>query len=128
VVILSVHVAESPAESEAARPLDRKALAAAYDQHALGIFRVLRRLGVPEGAAPDALQDVFLVAWRKHADFEGRSTTRTWLCGIALRVARNYRRERDRRVRERADIELPAGNASPEARYEQTEAAGSTAC
>lgn len=109
----------SPAE---APRLDRRALTEAYDQHATTVFRLLRRLGVAEAAAPDALQDVFVVAWRKHAEFEGRSSARTWLCGIALRVARDYRRERDRRLREHDDIELTAPSPSPEAQAEHAAA------
>jgi RNA polymerase sigma-70 factor (ECF subfamily) len=104
-----------PIAPAAAPRLDRHALAQAYDQHAATVFRLLRRLGVSESAAADALQDVFVVAWRKHQEFEGRSSPRTWLCGIALRVARDYRRERDRRLREHGDVELPADSPSPEA-------------
>jgi len=40
----------------------------------------------------DAGQKVFLVAHRRLAMFDGRSTVKTWLCGIALRVASDYRR------------------------------------
>src|SRR5687768_5215892 len=65
-----------------------------YEEHAGAIFRALRRWGVRDAAAEDALQEVFLIASRKLADFEGRSTHRTWLFGIALRVARGVRRKR----------------------------------
>jgi RNA polymerase sigma-70 factor (ECF subfamily) len=102
--------------------LDRQALTEAYDLHATSVFRLLRRLGVPEATAPDALQDVFVVAWRKHAEFEGRSSARTWLCGIALRVARDHRRERARRLQELGDTELPAPSPSPEAQAEHAAA------
>ena len=71
------------------------------------MFRVLRRLGVTEASAEDALQDVFFVAWRRRSDFEGRAALRTWLYGIALRVARDYRRQRDRRARERMRSSSP---------------------
>ncbi len=119
--VLIAHPASSSAQaSESA--LDREALAEAYDQHAAFVFRLLRRLGVLESAAPDALQDVFLVAWRRHADFEGRSSSRTWLCGIALRVARDYRLERDRSKREAVDVELSAPAPSPELAHEQRQA------
>ncbi|HKU40912.1 MAG TPA: sigma-70 family RNA polymerase sigma factor [Polyangiales bacterium] len=77
---------EAPASAEA---LD--AIARAYDEHAPVIFRVLRRFGVSDAALDDAVQDVFLVACRRYAEFEGRSSTRTWLYGIARRVARDHR-------------------------------------
>jgi RNA polymerase sigma-70 factor (ECF subfamily) len=57
----------------------------------------LRRFGVAERSIDDALQDVFLIAHRKLDGFEGRSTHRAWLFGIALRVAREHRR-RDTRL------------------------------
>ena len=72
----------------------------AYRLHCAYIYRALGRLGVPESRVEDALQDVFIVLHRRRADFEGRSSLKTWLYGIALRVARRYR-ERARRQRER---------------------------
>jgi RNA polymerase sigma-70 factor (ECF subfamily) len=40
----------------------------------------------------DACQIVFLNAYRRLPQFEGRSSVKTWLCGIALKVAADYRR------------------------------------
>jgi RNA polymerase sigma-70 factor (ECF subfamily) len=60
------------------------------------VWRNLRRLGVSEASADDAAQDVFLVAHRRQNDFEGRSSMRTWLFGILVRVAHDYRRSRAR--------------------------------
>jgi RNA polymerase sigma-70 factor (ECF subfamily) len=62
-----------------------------YDAHANFVFRALSRLGVPSAALDDAVQDVFLVVLRRSADFEGRSSARTWIHGITLRVARKHR-------------------------------------
>ena len=56
------------------------------------VWRGLRKLGVPEASIEDAVQDVFLVAHRRLADFEGRSSIKTWLYGIVLRVAKDHRR------------------------------------
>ncbi len=59
------------------------------------VWRSLLRLGVPERSVDDAAHDVFLVVHRRLVDFEGRSSVRTWLFGIAWRVANLYRaRER----------------------------------
>ena len=53
----------------------------------------LRRMGVPEASLDDAVQDVFLVVHRRQQDFEGRSSLKTWLYGIVLRVAHDWRRK-----------------------------------
>jgi RNA polymerase sigma-70 factor (ECF subfamily) len=106
----------------AAPAVDAESLARAYDDHAASMFRVLRRLGVPEASSEDAVQDVFLTAWRKRLEFEGRSTQRTWLYGIALRIARDYRHQRDRRAREVDDAELTHRGPDPEAQTAQAHA------
>ena len=103
-------------------PIDAESLARAYDDHAASMFRVLRRLGVSEVSVEDALQDVFLVAWRRREDFEGRAAHRTWLYGIALRVARDYRRQQDREKREVAEVEVPHHGADPETHAAQAHA------
>jgi RNA polymerase sigma-70 factor (ECF subfamily) len=51
------------------------------------VWKTLRRLGVPVRGLEDATQEVFLIALRKLGEFEGRSSLRTWLFGIALHVA-----------------------------------------
>jgi len=56
------------------------------------VWRALRRLGVAERDVDDACQEVFMVVHRKLAEFEGRSTVRTWVYGIAVRVASDYRK------------------------------------
>jgi RNA polymerase sigma-70 factor (ECF subfamily) len=63
-----------------------------YATHFAFAWRSLRRLGVPLSMLEDAAQDVFLVVHRRWADFEGRSSIKTWLYGIVLRVAKDYRR------------------------------------
>jgi RNA polymerase sigma-70 factor, ECF subfamily len=63
-----------------------------YDREFDFIWRSLRRLGVPHGDLPDAVQEVFLVVHRRLSSFEGRAKVTTWLFKIALRVARDRRR------------------------------------
>ena len=65
-----------------------------YERHLDFVWRALRGLGIPAPLLDDAVQDVFVVVHRRLWTFEGRSKMTTWLFGIALRVARNYRRER----------------------------------
>lgn len=67
-----------------------------YTQHFRGIWRTLRRLGVAAAQLDDAAQDVFVVAYRRLAEFDGRSL-RGWLYAIAVRVASDYRRGAARR-------------------------------
>ncbi|HWB75890.1 MAG TPA: sigma-70 family RNA polymerase sigma factor [Nannocystaceae bacterium] len=77
-------------------------LADIYRMHFAFVTRSVQRFGVPEAHAEDVAQDVFLVAQRRLDAFEGRSTARTWLFGIARRVAKDHRRSRDR-LRRRLD-------------------------
>jgi RNA polymerase sigma-70 factor, ECF subfamily len=65
---------------------------ALYEEHFSFVWRSIRRLGVDPSAVEDAVQDVFFVAHRRLVDFEGRSSIKTWLFGIALRVAGDHRR------------------------------------
>jgi RNA polymerase sigma-70 factor, ECF subfamily len=78
-----------------------------YRDHFQLVWRGLKRLGVTEAALEDAVQDVFLVVYRRWHDFEGRSQLRTWIYGIAVRVAKDYRRaeaRRSRRVQRLAEL------------------------
>jgi len=63
-----------------------------YDQHAAFVWRVLRRLGVRPTDLEDVCQEVFLVVHRKLPEFAHRAALTTWLYGIALRCASDYRR------------------------------------
>lgn len=91
-------------------PVD--SLEAIYDEYFDFVWRSLRRLGVHPGLLDDALQDVFVVVHRRLAEFERRSTLKTWLFGICLRVAADYQKRA--RLRGRADElgpELPDPDA-----------------
>ncbi|HEX2874469.1 MAG TPA: sigma-70 family RNA polymerase sigma factor [Polyangiaceae bacterium] len=63
-----------------------------YDEYFDFVWRSLQRLGVGPSLLDDALQDVFVVVHRRLSDFEGRSTLKTWLFGICMRVASDYAR------------------------------------
>lgn len=58
------------------------------------VWRFMRRVGVPVHRLEDATQDVFIVACRNWLRFEGRSTRKVWVYGIAARVARQHMRHR----------------------------------
>jgi len=81
-------------------------LATLVREHAGRVRRVLARRGVPAAELPDVEQEVFIVAHRKLAAFEGRSSIATWLLGIAANVASQHRRSaRHRRERVGVDAE-----------------------
>ncbi len=68
-----------------------------YDLHVDGVWRLLERLGVAPALVEDAVQDVFVIAHRRLGEFRGDSTLKTWVTGIAVRVAKDYRRSGARR-------------------------------
>jgi RNA polymerase sigma-70 factor (ECF subfamily) len=84
-----------------------------YDEHLAFVWRTLFRLGVAKADLPDAVQEVFLVAYRKLPEFEGRSKLSTWLFGISYRVAS------DRRQRAHARWEIGDGDAVLASRDQQ---------
>ncbi|MGC4094788.1 MAG: sigma-70 family RNA polymerase sigma factor [Polyangiaceae bacterium] len=104
-----------PLEPEPPRgaPLE---LGEVYEVHFDFVWRSLRRLGVPQSQLEDAAHDVFLVAHRRLAEFEGRSSLKTWLFAIALRVAQNLRRSLSKGGGELLDEQVPtdAGDAPDE--------------
>jgi RNA polymerase sigma-70 factor, ECF subfamily len=68
-----------------------------YRAHFAFVWRSAKRLGVGDAALDDVVQEVFVIVHRRLADFEGRSSLKTWLFGITLRVARDHRRAVKRR-------------------------------
>jgi RNA polymerase sigma-70 factor (ECF subfamily) len=79
-----------PRDVPADRADQAPALEAIYDEFFDFVWRSLRRLGVRAELLDDALQDVFLVVHRRLPEFERRSSVKTWLFGICLRVASDY--------------------------------------
>jgi RNA polymerase sigma-70 factor (ECF subfamily) len=71
-----------------------------FEQHGAFVCRSLSLLGVSEADLDDAIQDVFLVVYRRMLDYEERGRARAWLYSICTRVARSTRRKRSRRVDE----------------------------
>lgn len=86
-----------------AQPLEFEAVVA---EHGPYLWRVLRRLGVRASDIEDVWQETFIVVHRKLGGFERRSSVRTWLSAIAVRVASDYRNRAHRR-REQATEEVP---------------------
>lgn len=63
-----------------------------YREHFRFVWRTVRRLGIEGAQVDDVVQEVFVVVHRRLGDFEGRSTTKTWLYGIVRRVVADHRR------------------------------------
>jgi RNA polymerase sigma factor (sigma-70 family) len=91
------------------------------DRHQQAVRTFLRRLLRDEGEAEDVAQDTFLAVWRNAGAYRGKSSVRSWLCGIAFRKAQSLRRSWfRRRVRDDAwqevrDLETGAGLSHEEA-------------
>jgi RNA polymerase sigma-70 factor (ECF subfamily) len=90
-------------------PAGVPSLAEIFREHAPFVWRGLRRLGIPESDVEDVCQEVFVVVHRKLGDFEGRSSLRTWIYGIAARTASDYRRSG--RVRREVVTDAPPETA-----------------
>jgi RNA polymerase sigma-70 factor (ECF subfamily) len=101
---------------------DGPSLRRIFDEHAGYVWRSLRHLGVAEADIEDVCQEVFITVHRKLGEFEGRSTLRTWLYGICLRVASDYRRRayvrRERAVAEPRDDSASSSTNQPDLRAE----------
>src|SRR4051812_897557 len=104
------------------KPRSAPTLRAVFDEHAGYLWRTFRHLGIPEADVEDLCQEVFVVVHRKLPEFEGRSSLKTWLYGIALRVASDHRRRahvRHERPQAEAAEHLEASRAlGPDARNE----------
>src|SRR3954468_16715186 len=77
-----------------AEPLSFEAV---YETHFDFVWRSLRRRGLTEPRIDDAVQDVFLVIHRKLSDFQQRSSLKTWIFGIVVRVAHDHHRSKRRK-------------------------------
>lgn len=89
------------------------------DAHLHFIWRVLRRLGLSAADADDATQQVFIVAAEKGGGVDQKAE-RAFLYAIAVRIAANARRQRQRRREVSAELveAEPLSREDPERRLE----------
>lgn len=118
---LSGVVVDRASEAEASAPC--VALSEVYRVHVDFVWRVVRRLGVPDGAVDDVVHDVFLVVQRRLEDYDARYSMRSWLVGIARRVAKDYFRGRERTNARLRLVPQPVIAPTPEEVAERTQAA-----
>lgn len=105
--------------SDLKRPVevpDAGAFSAIYRSQVHFVWRSLRRLGVREADVEDVCQETFVIAYRKFSAFDGTSQVRTWLFGIALRKASEYRRLKH--VRCEYPVDSVPEQASPESQVD----------
>ena len=99
-----------------------------YREHFAFVWRSAKRLGVRDASLDDVVQEVFVIVHRRLGDFEGRSSLRTWLFGITLRVARDHKKSAARKSHGRAPDgtvdpdTLPASSPGPGETMEKAEA------
>ena len=72
-----------------------------YREHYGLVWGAARRFGVADHQLDDAVQEAFIVAYRRLGSFDGESP-KAWLYSITRRVASNYRRA-ERRATRRKD-------------------------
>ena len=80
-----------------------------YEEYSHMVWRNARRLGVPESAAEDVVQDVFIVVQRRLPEFDSRTAIQSWIFGILVRVVRHYRRRYQRKDSRCISLEQVAG-------------------
>jgi RNA polymerase sigma-70 factor, ECF subfamily len=116
---LGQHAATAPSRESTDEPSFREI----FDEYAPFVWRTLRHLGIAEADLDDVCQDVFTTVHRKLDGFEGRSTLRTWVYGICLRVASDRRRRAHvRREQPMAEPPVRAVEATQDEDYARTQA------
>jgi len=74
-----------------------------YRVHFTYVWRILARFGISLEERDDAAQEVFVVAHRRAPEFDAQlASPKTWLFGIARRIAARLHRTRGRRDRRHA--------------------------
>jgi len=96
----------------------------AFEQHFDLVWRTVRRLGVPAGHVDDAVQDVFVVVHRRWNDFRNQSSRRTWIYGIAIRVASEHlrRARREQQRTSQTDPDFVSSESLADRSYQEREA------
>ena len=91
---ISVPAVPSPLEFAADEPVPSSTavFSEIYRDNVAFVWRSLRRLGVRERDVDDVCQEVFVIVHRKLSTFDTTATVRTWLFGIARRVAADHRK------------------------------------
>lgn len=108
-------------ESRTLAPLSREDIGNAFLEHGAFIGRVVLRLMGDGPHVDDLVQETFIVAYKQREKFEGRSSLRTWLYGIASNLCLRQRRtlKRFSNFKLRLQEEAPPPSIEPDATLEQ---------
>lgn len=93
-----------------------------FRAHGAFVFRLLRRLGVPDADLDDLVQDVFVIVHRALDRYEERSHLRAWLYRITVREASRWRRARPPQGTVDVEQLVASSMAGPEEQAQATEA------
>jgi RNA polymerase sigma-70 factor (ECF subfamily) len=111
----------APSSPHATSP---RTLEEVYARHSGFVWRIVRRMGVPEHGVEDVMHEVFLIVHRRLPEYDGRVAMTTWLYHVTRGVVSNQRRSQ---AREKRRLELvdpkPAPAPDPEAQTRRGQAA-----
>jgi RNA polymerase sigma-70 factor (ECF subfamily) len=100
---------------------NRPTVAELFQAHATFIWRVVAGHGVASADVPDVTQEVFLIAFRKIAEWDpARSSATSWLYAIAIRVAANHRRRAHLRHETQGEVPQVAFSPDPGGAIDRT--------
>lgn len=113
--------APQPADlGPAARPPELMEL---YRAHVDYVWRIARSLGLPDDAAEDVTQEVFLTVHHRLHTFRPGGSMRAWLFGITRNLVLHDRRSHARREKRLAALPEPPGDQEPDAAVRVQQAA-----
>jgi RNA polymerase sigma-70 factor (ECF subfamily) len=104
---------------------DAQCMGALFERHQAEVRRFLAYVGVSSSDVPDLVQNTFIEVMRGASrSFDGRPDARSWLFGIAARVARRHRYSVIAIAKRAAAwaLEPPKVEATPSERYDTREA------
>jgi RNA polymerase sigma-70 factor (ECF subfamily) len=81
--------------------------ASVYATYFAFAWRNVRRMGVPDAALDDVVQEVFVAVHKRLSSFEQRSSLRSWMVGIIVRCVHRHRRTTRRKSPHTLDREPP---------------------